>query len=94
MTEQRGTVTASPIPDGVMAAVRDASSIPRPNTRTRKKIHVAVSVSPVGGGELWGEAACDPAGMPLDMGTSWSVADVPAHARCRRRGCASRWPNP
>ena len=82
----------------LLAASRDASVVNMPNTRSPKKVHVAVDVQPVGKSyltgqmEYAGEAACDPGRMPLDMSVAGPAAEVPASRRCRRRGCAARWP--
>lgn len=81
----------------LLAASRDASCWPRPNTRSSKVVHVAVNVVPGSahaGQDLgdWGEAACAPDRMPLDMSVAGPAVDVPVPARCRRPGCASRWP--
>lgn len=83
--------------DPIMAAPRDASVWARPNTRSKKVAHVAINVESVGstfyeGEEFHGEAACDPSRVVLDMNMRSPAEDMPEDARCRRRGCASRWP--
>lgn len=83
--------------DPIMAAPRDASAYARPNTRSAKKAHIAVNVESIGtsfygGEEFHGEAACAPSRTPLDMHAQGKAEEVPEHARCRRLGCASRWP--
>ncbi len=91
-------MTAVQAYDGpLLAASRDASCIARPNTRSPKQVHVAVNVHVMPktfweGEQLTGDAACDPAGMPLDMSLSDPAETWPDRVRCRRRGCASRWP--
>ncbi len=86
--------------DQLLAASRDASVVAMPNTRSPKKVHVAVGVQPIGRSmltgemEYAGEAACDPGRMPLDMSVAGPAAETPSSRRCRRRGCAARWPGP
>ncbi len=80
----------------VLAAPRDASAWPCPNTRSPKRVHVAVNVEPLGNvcgfsGGLMGDAACDPGRMPLDMTLADPAEQWPVHVRCRRAGCAARW---
>lgn len=64
----------------VMSARRDASFYARPNTRSAKVCHVVVGDS---------RAAC---GVPLLLDVEEDARDVPQPSRCRRRGCAERWP--
>ena len=84
--------------DQLLAASRDASVWDRPNTRTRKKMHVAVNVEALPG-TWWdphsahGEAACDPGRMVLDMSVASPADSVPPERRCRRPGCVGRWPD-
>ena len=81
----------------LMAASRDASVVAMPNTRSPKKVHVAVNVHVLRGtfweGEqLIGDAACNPGRAPLDMAVADKAETWPPGVRCLRRGCASRWP--
>ena len=83
--------------DTLWAASRDASVLDRPNTRSRKQVHVAINVTDIsknwwGEVERYGEAACDPNRVVLDMSVASPAQMVPVERRCRRRGCASRWP--
>jgi hypothetical protein len=84
--------------DVILASSRDASCIAMPNTRGKKKVHVAVNVEMIGGTiyrepyAKAGDAACDPGAMPLDMSVASPAHEIHPERRCRRRGCASRWP--
>lgn len=64
----------------VLAAYRDASWHPRPDTRTPKRGHVL---------HADGRAAC---GLVAMMGDSQPAEDVPKPLRCGRSGCRERWP--
>jgi hypothetical protein len=60
-------------------------------------MHVAVNVALIGRNqwgemELHGEAACDPERVSLDLLVASPAAEAPVARRCRRRGCAARWP--
>jgi hypothetical protein len=86
------------MPDVILAASRDASCVAMPNTRSRKKLHVAIVEGEVPAtywenSELVANAACDPQTMPLDMSLATRAAEVHESRRCRRRGCAARWPD-
>jgi hypothetical protein len=81
----------------LLASSRDAMAWDRPNTRTRKQVHVAVNVQNIGHAPGYsdayaGEAACDPSRTPLDMSVASPAEDIPLERRCRRPGCAARWP--
>lgn len=81
----------------LLAASRDASCVDWPNTRSPKKIHVAIVTGELPATwweerELIADASCDPQRMPLDMTVAGLAAEVPLSRRCQRRGCASRWP--
>ena len=83
--------------DALWAASRDASVWARPDTRSRKKVHVAINVTDIGRNqwgqnERHGEAACDPDRVVLDMSVASVAAEIPGDRRCRRPGCAARWP--
>ena len=68
----------------VWAARRDASWYNRPNVNHLPRMHID------GGGML---AACNRGVYLVDF-TAELAATVPEHSRCRRPGCAARWPTP
>lgn len=83
--------------DVLLAATRDASAVACPNTRTPKKAHVAIVEGELPATwweepELVANAACDPMTVPLDMTVASPADQIPESRRCRRPGCASRWP--
>lgn len=85
--------------DTPLASTRDAGVWGRPNVRSAKAVHVAVDLEAIGRWPgtsqdmLHAMAACDPGRMVLDMSLAGPADEVPERARCRRRGCASRWPD-
>lgn len=74
MTEQ---VQASPL----LAAYRDASWWPNPDTRSVKRGHVL---------RADGRAAC---GLVAFMCEPEPAELIPADLRCQRAGCRSKWPS-
>lgn len=73
MTEQTQTPT-------VLAALRDASWLPNPDTRSPKRSHIL---------RADGRAAC---GLVAVMCDPEPAVDVPEWQRCRRPGCRGNWP--
>ena len=64
----------------LLAAFRDASWFPNPDTRTPKRAHVL---------RADGRAAC---GLVAVMCDPEPAEDVPDWQRCKRPGCRGKWP--
>lgn len=79
--ERTGRVPDAPTPPPVMAGWRDASWWNAPGRAS--KFHVIADNGLT--------ARCHPR-MGLIVEEAQRAADVPAHHRCRRPGCAEMWP--
>lgn len=64
----------------VLAALRDASWLANPDTRSPKRAHVL---------RADGRAAC---GLVAVMSNPEPAEDVPDWQRCQRPGCLVKWP--
>jgi hypothetical protein len=73
-------MTDQPEASPVLAALRDASWLPNPDTRTPKRAHVL---------RADGRAAC---GLVAVMCDPEPAGDVPDWQRCKRPGCRDKWP--
>jgi hypothetical protein len=91
-----GPTTATPPTRGVepyaYAALRDASWLSRPDTRTLKKWHVdrGNGVPACSNERSWSSRA----NPMLDETTRTPIADTAEPDRCQRPGCRVRWPQP
>lgn len=73
------------------SAPRDASAVERPNTRSVKRVHIALTENsaPAGSTDRALFAACS--GAPLDEDGMWPAGRTVASVRCRRSACATRF---